>query len=176
MFASANEAGDIAAFVLGLRDERVFDSAATTIPLNGVWGFAHATRVGPGRYKALHNGGVLRLDAEGGSPAKCIYQVKFTMMTASPLENTEVWTLDLTEAELSVERRATGQLKGIGLRVRANNAFCFKSSMRPDACTGSQLFDDHTPGLTDADLDRKTLELQAVIERIKAAGCGRPSP
>jgi hypothetical protein len=169
--AAAEEAGDLLAFLLGLRDQKVFAEAEADIPLNEAWGVARATRAGPGRYTAVHKGGVLRLEATASSPRACVYQVKFVMKTAGALENTETWTLDLTRATATVERRAIGQLKGIGARVKGPNAFCYTSTLRPDTCTDNQLFDDHTPGSTDADLDRKAGELEYVLAKIRASGC-----
>jgi hypothetical protein len=168
---AAEEAGDLLAFLLGLRDRKVFAEAETEIPLNEAWGVARVTRVGPGRYTAVHKGGVLRLEATASSPRSCVYQVTFVMRTAGALANTETWALDLTQATVTVERRATGQLKGIGARVKGPNAFCYTSTLRPDACMDNQLFDDHTPGTTDADLDRKAGELEGVLAKIRASGC-----
>jgi hypothetical protein len=171
--AAAEGAGDVLAFLLGLRDQKVFTSSEAEIPLNEAWGVARVTRVGPGRYSAQHKGGVLRLEATASSPRACVYQATFMIRTAGALENTETWTLDLSNAKVAVERRSSGQLKGIGARVRGPSAFCYKSTLRPDACTDDQLFDDHTPGTGDADLDRKAQELEGVLAKIRAAGCAK---
>jgi hypothetical protein len=172
--AAAEDAGDLLAFLLGLRDQKVFAGTEVEIPLNGAWGVARVTRLGPGRYTAQHKGGVLRLEATASSPGACVYRVTFVMRTAGALENTETWTLDLSKADVAVERRSSGQLKGIGARVKGPSAFCYTSTLRPDACTDNQLFDDHTPGTADADLDRKTAELEDVLAMIRATGCAGP--
>jgi hypothetical protein len=169
----AEQPGDIAAFLLGLRDLKVHADGEARIPLNAVWGFAEAVRIGPGRYRAEHRGGILKLEATASSPERCVHRVEFVFRTASLIDNTEAWTLDLRSAELAVERKTTGAMPGVGLRVRGPKAFCFTSSLRPDGCTDSQLFDDHTPNTGEEDLARKTRELEAVVAQLKTQGCAR---
>lgn len=171
--AVADPAGDMAAFLLGLRDQRVFAEAETVIPLNNVWSLPAVTRLGPGRYKAERRDGMIRLEADGTSPEPCVYRVRFVFKTASLIDNEEVWTLDLRAADLAVERKTSGLMPGIGLMVKGTKAFCFKSSLRADACVDQQLFDDHTPNGGDEDLERKSRELATAIGKLKEAGCGR---
>lgn len=169
--ARAEQQVDLIAFMLGLRDQAVH-AGGGVVKLNGRWGVNEVTRVASGQYKAAHKDGILRLEAAASVPAACTFEVRFTIKTASLIDSNETWTLNLANAAVSVERRPTGPLKGVGLRVTGKDAFCFKSSLRADACTDSQLFDDHTPGTDDADLDRKAAELEGVIAKLKAAGCG----